>query len=303
MPVLKAFSRALLLCAAITAGPVLATGTSALRVDASAVVLAAADKSVSTKAAADGPAAKKPPKKASQSASKKSSKQAQGKAAKSTKKSANKSAKKSGKKSSKQAVAARTPGPLADFGKVEAPADVVHVANWVSYTRNHGKHGFILIDKKKARVYVFSPKAKLRSHAPVLLGKAIGDETAPGVGDKSLAQIAEDEKTTAAGRFPAYLGKNTHGDDVIWIDYDSGLSMHRVRKVKEEERRFERMATPEADDNRISNGCVNVPHQFYNTVLLPTVRKDGAFIYVLPETKSPQQLFGSFDVPQQKSKG
>lgn len=308
MPVLNAFSRALLLCAAITAGPVLAGATSALRVDASAVVLTAADKSVSTQAAADGPVAKKAPKKASQSASEKSSKQAQGKsAAKSTRKSANKSAqksaKKSGKKSSKQATAARTPGPLADFGKVDAPADVVHVANWVSYTRNHGKHGFILIDKKQARVYVFSPKAKLRSHAPVLLGKAVGDSTAPGVGDKSLAQLAEDEKTTAAGRFPAYLGKNTHGDDVIWIDYDSGLSMHRVRKVKEEERRFERMATPEADDNRISNGCVNVPHKFYNTVLLPTVRKDGAFIYVLPETKSPQQLFGSFDVPQQKSKG
>jgi hypothetical protein len=294
MPALNALSRALLLCAAFTAAPVLAAGTAAVRVDASAVVFTAADKpSAAAKTQADGQAAKKPPPKASTQ----NAKQAAGK------KTAKASGRKDGKKGGKQVAAARTPGPLADFGKVEAPADVVHLANWVSYTRNHGKHGFILIDKKMARVYVFSPQAKLRSHSPVLLGKAIGDETAPGVGEKSLAQIAEHEKTTAAGRFPAYLGKNTQGDDVIWIDYDSGLSMHRVRKVKDEERRFERMATPEADDNRISNGCVNVPHTFYNKVLLPTVRKDGAFIYVLPETKPPQQLFGSFDVPKKKAKG
>jgi hypothetical protein len=190
-----------------------------------------------------------------------------------------------------------TPGPLANFGNEAAPADVVHLANWVSYTRNNKKKAFVLIDKKQAQLYVFDPQGKLKSRTPVLLGKAVGDHSAPGVGNKPLSQLKEEEKTTPAGRFLALPGKNTSGEDIIWIDYNAAVSMHRIRKVAAEERRFERMATPEASDNRISNGCVNVPHKFYNAVLKPSVMKYGAFVYVLPETRTPQQLFGSYDVP------
>jgi hypothetical protein len=204
-------------------------------------------------------------------------------------------------KQGKNAVAKKKedlkPGPLADFGQVSAPGEVMHVANWVSYSRNNKKKAFVLIDKKNAQLYVFDPQGKLKSHAPVLLGKAVGDHSAPGIGNKPLSQIKEEEKTTPAGRFLALPGKNNHGEDIIWIDYNAAVSMHRLRKVAEEERRAERMATPDSDDNRISNGCVNVPPQFYNAVLNPTVRKYGAYVYVLPETRSAQQLFGSFDVP------
>jgi hypothetical protein len=154
----------------------------------------------------------------------------------------------------------------------------------------------VLIDKKQAQLYVFDPQGKLKSHAPVLLGKAIGDDSAPGIGDKPMSQIKEDEKTTPAGRFLAQPGRNSHGDDIIWIDYKAAVSMHRLRKVSEEEHRAERLASPEASDNRISYGCVNVPPAFYNSTLKPTVAKYGAYIYVLPETMTPQQKFGSFDV-------
>jgi hypothetical protein len=191
-------------------------------------------------------------------------------------------------------------GALANFGKATAPADVVHVANWVAYTRNNQNKAFVVIDKKQAQLYVFDPQGKLKSHSPVLLGKAVGDDSVPGVGNKPLSQIKEAEKTTPAGRFLAKPGKNTGGDDIIWIDYNAAVSMHRLRKVAARERRAERMGTPDATDNRISNGCVNVPPGFYNTVLKPTVTKYGAFVYVLPETKSPQQQFGSFPVPPSK---
>jgi hypothetical protein len=205
------------------------------------------------------------------------------------------------KKSSKEAVAkknAREPktGSLADFGKASPPADVMHVANWVSYTRNNGKKAFVLIDKKKARLYVFDPQGKLKSDAPVLLGRAVGDDTAPGIGNKPISQIPEHQKTTPAGRFVALPGKNTHGEDIIWIDYNAAVSMHRMRRVSAQERRAERMATADESDNRISNGCVNVPPGFYNGVLRPTVLKQGAYVYVLPETRTPQQQFGSYDV-------
>ena len=189
------------------------------------------------------------------------------------------------------------PGPLADFGAVEAPRDVVHVANWVSYTHNAKKKAFVLIDKKEAQLYVFDPKGKLKSRTPILLGKAVGDHTVPGVGNKPFSQIKEDEKTTPAGRFLAQPGKNNRGVDIIWIDYNAAVSMHRMRSAKAEENRGDRMATADASDNRISYGCVNVPPGFYNTVLKPTVVRNGAYVYVLPETRTPQQQFGSFDVP------
>jgi hypothetical protein len=195
-----------------------------------------------------------------------------------------------------KAAVPRKPGPLADFGQVDAPADVVHVANWVSYTHNSQKKAFVLIDKKQAQMYVFDPSGKLRSRSPVLLGKAVGDDSAPGIGTRPFSQIREDEKTTPAGRFLARPGKNNHGVGIIWIDYNAAISMHRMRSASADEHRADRMATEDPGDNRISYGCVNVPAAFYNSVLLPTVKK-GAYVYVLPETRTPQQQFGSFDVP------
>lgn len=215
-------------------------------------------------------------------------------------------AKAEGKKTGKKAVAKKKgveeqkPGPLADFGKAEAPEDVVHVANWVSYTRNNKKKAFVLIDKKQARLYVFDPRGKLKSDTPILLGKAVGDSTVPGIGTKPMSKIQEHEKTTPAGRFLAQPGRNLSGEDIIWIDYDASVSMHRLRKVSAAEQRAQRMATPEASDNRISYGCVNVPAKFYDKILKPTVLKQGAFVYVLPETRTPQEQFASFDVPPNK---
>jgi hypothetical protein len=48
----------------------------------------------------------------------------------------------------------------------------------------------------------------------------------------------------------------------------------------------------------VSYGCINLPVAFYEQVLAPTVKSGGAIIYVLPETRPAQQVFGSFDVEQ-----
>lgn len=190
------------------------------------------------------------------------------------------------------------PGPLADFGQVNASADVKHVANWVSYTHNAQKKAFVIVDKKAAQVYVFDPKGKLvsGSAAPVLIGLAPGDAIHP-VGNTPISKLKESEKNTPAGRFLAQPGSNTHGANIIWIDYKNSLSMHSMHSVSASERRAERMATPDPSDNRISNGCINVPPKFYSSVVWPTVRKYGAYVYVLPETRTPQQQFGSYEVP------
>lgn len=185
---------------------------------------------------------------------------------------------------------------LADFSGEDPSPDARLVANWAVHTKNHKQHAFVIIDKKDARVYVFSPDGKLRDSAPALLGSAHGDDSFPGIGDKPLSAIKPFEKTTPAGRFMAEVGRNTGNEDVVWVDYDAAVSMHRIRPNNVKERRLERLASLTTDDNRISFGCVNLPVTFYETVLSPAVHKYGAVIYVLPEVSTPQKVFGAYDV-------
>jgi hypothetical protein len=185
---------------------------------------------------------------------------------------------------------------LANFAGEKPSRDARHVADWVAFTSNNGKHAFVVVDKKDARVYVFAPDGKLRESAPALLGAARGDDSFPGIGDKPLKEVLPEEKTTPAGRFLAEPGRNTNNEDIVWVDYDAAVSMHRIRPLVAHERRLERLATLTVDDNRISFGCINLPVTFYENVLSPSVQKEGAIVYVLPDVKSPQQVFGSFDV-------
>jgi len=186
---------------------------------------------------------------------------------------------------------------LANFGSEEPSDDARHVANWALYSGDNGKKSVVVVDKKMAKVYVFNPEGELQAATPALLGAAVGDDSAPGIGDKPLSQILPEEKTTPAGRFVAERGLNTHGEDVVWVDYHAAVSMHRIRPTVAAERRLQRMASPTHEDNRISFGCINLPVAFYENVLSPAVRKTGAVIYVLPETRTPQQVFASYDVP------
>lgn len=187
-------------------------------------------------------------------------------------------------------------GPLPDFGGEAPSADALHVANWAFFTRDHQGKAVVILDKKAAKVYAFDARGRLLAATPALLGSAVGDDSAPGIGDKPLSQIKPDEKTTPAGRFVAEPGRNANGEDIVWIDYDAAVSMHRVRANVAAERRMERLLSPTEADNRISFGCVNLPVPFYEKVLSPTVQQAGAVVYVLPETRTPQQVFGSYDV-------
>lgn len=189
----------------------------------------------------------------------------------------------------------RSAGPLANFGDETPSHDARHIANWAFFTGDNQGKSVVLLDKA-ARVHTFDPSGRLVAATPALLGSAIGDDSAPGISDKPLAQIRPKEKTTHAGRFEAQPGVNTDGVNVIWIDYDAAVSMHRVRPTVAAERRFERLATPTEEDNRISFSCVNLPMHFYDQVLSPAVKKTGAIVYVLPETRTPQEVFGSWDV-------
>jgi hypothetical protein len=183
-----------------------------------------------------------------------------------------------------------------DFGAVTPTDDVRKLASWAVATADYQDRSFVILDKKDARVYVFEPSGRLKAASPALLGFAIGDDNSPGIGTKPLAQIRPDERTTPAGRFVAEIGMNARGEDVVWVDYDAAVSMHRVLTTNPAEHRLERLATPTNEDNRVSYGCINLPKAFYEDILAPTVQKKGAIIYVLPETRPMQQVFGPMDI-------
>lgn len=128
----------------------------------------------------------------------------------------------------------------------------------------------------------------------VLLGSAIGDETLPSVRDKPLWAINAEERTTPAGRFTTEPGEDMTGQPVIWVDYDAAVAMHRVVVGKPGERRFERLASLSAKDNRISNGCINVPGAFFDSVVQPLLGDTHGVVYVLPDLKSLSEVLPTF---------
>jgi hypothetical protein len=178
----------------------------------------------------------------------------------------------------------------AEFRDHEPSPDARQAADWILASRDNAGMSFVIVDKKDARVYVFDSAGRMKDNAPALLGAAVGDDSVPGIGEKPLAQVLPEEKTTPAGRYIAELGENSHGEDIVWVDYDVAVSMHRVRPLVKAERRLERLASPTPEDNRISFGCINLPPPFYENVLRPTVQAGKTVIYVLPETRPLQTL-------------
>ena len=185
-----------------------------------------------------------------------------------------------------------TPAPRQmDFGKTQPSRDARSVAERAVAFSDAGGLPFLIVDKTAARVLAFDSQGRFVGDSAVLLGSARGDDSAPGIGNRPLAKIPPEERTTPAGRFSAELGENSHGEDILWVDYDNAVSMHRVRAVKASEKRLQRLASVTATDNRITYGCINVPASFYDDVVKPLFAPRNGIVYVLPETRPVETLF------------
>jgi hypothetical protein len=181
--------------------------------------------------------------------------------------------------------------------KKECPShEARHVADWVVDSRNNFSLPFVIVDKVDAKVFVFRPDGELRGAARVLLGLTRGDDSAPGIGDRKLSSIRPEERTTPAGRFVASLGHNLQGTEILWVDYDAAISLHRVVTTKPREHRLQRLSSPTTVDKRITYGCINVPVAFFNNVVRPAFAGTDGIVYVLPETTSAREFFGLYDL-------
>lgn len=181
---------------------------------------------------------------------------------------------------------------LKDFEAQHATADAHQVVDWVIDSKNNQALPFLVIDKVHAEVFVFRADGGFLGATPALVGLMPGDESAVGVGSQTLASIRPGERTTPSGRFYATLGRNLQNREILWIDYQTGLSLHRAITGARSEQRSLRLSTPTPQDNRITYGCINVSAPFFDKVVRPNAMAKGTMVYILPETKSAQQVFG-----------
>jgi hypothetical protein len=186
---------------------------------------------------------------------------------------------------------------LANFLKEPASYGARQAADWVADSGDNRNLPFAIVDKQDAKVFVFDGQDQLLGAAPALVGLAQGDDSVLGIGDKPLADIGPEERTTPAGRFVGSLGRDLGKLDVLWVDYKDAISLHRVITTDPQERRLQRLATATPLDNRISYGCINVPVKFFDRVVQPAFRGTNGIVYILPEIKSMRQAFpGYYDV-------
>ena len=180
---------------------------------------------------------------------------------------------------------------LAYFGSDRPTQAVRHMADWVVSHQDNGAAPFLVIDKVDARLYVFRPDGALLGTTPVLLGAARGDDAYPGIGQVPVPDVMPWQRTTPAGRFVTRPGFDDEHHDVVWIDYDAAVALHRVIDKVRSERRPERLASPIADDRRISYGCVNVPIAFFDHVIAPLFGARRGVAYIIPEVRSFRAVF------------
>ena len=180
---------------------------------------------------------------------------------------------------------------LEAVASTKASVEAHQLAQAAANTHDSQGLPFAVVDKKKARLFIFGADGTLQGTSPVLLGLAQGDDSAPGIGERKLSDIRPEERTTPAGRFVSEPGTNLQGEDIVWVDYGAAVSMHRVRTANKSERRLERLASANAADHRISYGCINVPAAFYDTYVKPAFGSASGVIYVLPEQQPAHAYF------------
>ena len=168
------------------------------------------------------------------------------------------------------------------------------LAEWVTAMDDNGDLPFMIVDKLGARVFAFDAGGQFLGSAPVLVGLARGDDSAPGIGNLKLSQISADERTTPAGRFMAGFGDSDGHGTMLWVDLPDAISLHPVMSVNSGEHRLQRIKSPDPKQHRISYGCINVPKMFYDDVVLTALAGGDAVVYILPDTKAIDDVFPAF---------
>jgi hypothetical protein len=175
--------------------------------------------------------------------------------------------------------------PNAASNSAAVDLDPTHtLARRVLAQRDHAGLPFAIVDKRSATLTIFHRDGRPAGATPVLLGQLPGDLALPGVGERAQrAELRPADHTTPAGRYSAEPGRNLDGEAIVWLDYEKALAIHRLRPGPAQQRRAQRLASPDPRERRISAGCVVVPVAFYEAVVAPVLGRSRAIVYVMAE--------------------
>ncbi len=174
---------------------------------------------------------------------------------------------------------------------VSTPPHILNMAKWVVNNEDLKERNFAIVDKKNAHIFLFTSNGTLQSHSPTLLGFKKGEVSWPDVGEHANTYVPLHERTTPAGRFEAFPGLNDKGEAVIWVNYDTAIAIHRLRRSPPEEQRKQRLSSTTPDDNRITWGCIVVSPEFFDQKVAPLMGRRPSVVYVLPEQRHWKSIF------------
>ena len=149
------------------------------------------------------------------------------------------------------------------YTQTDLSQQVKDTASHVGQTKDNGGKPFIVADKMSGNITLFDANGKALTTAPALYGSEVGDT------------LQGTNRQTPAGRFTLTYSKEDKSlgdmqvlDGVSMQDGNTNYvwAIHRVINPKGENR-LNRLTSKTASDNRISNGCINVPAEFFNKYL------------------------------------
>lgn len=176
-----------------------------------------------------------------------------------------------------------------DFKGEKVSGDTAALARWVVNKGDNNGKPFVIADKGNARITFFDAEGNLVSESAAIYGSTPGDVDPKLPIDQARGNPKA--RVTPGGRFEGRFDQDRkYGPTVIFAESgeNSVLAIHRVVQGREG---F--MASKTKEDNRQSVGCINVPNEVADDVL-PTL-KDGAVVYVTPETPEGIDLFEGFE--------
>lgn len=176
-------------------------------------------------------------------------------------------------------------------GALNGSAAVKKTLSWINGTNDNKKLPFALIDKSSAKIFIFQANGMPLASEPVLLGISRLDRINPNTLNAKLEDISAEERVTPAGRYNARTGRDIHGRELLWVDYDYAIAIHPVAEVAGQQRTV-RLQSATPDDNRITWGCINATSSFYKTVISPLFKPKGGIVYILPEEIAVEDYIG-----------
>ena len=146
--------------------------------------------------------------------------------------------------------------------------------------RTHGKP-FFIVDKAGGATHVFGASGSEEAVIPSLSGKGLGD-----IVDNSipLKQMTDADKITPAGAFDIKGNDLDYGGATIFDGKAGDSSVVAIHKYYKDPsgKRLEALLSNNAEDSRMSFGCVNVLDDDYDKFVKPNAAV-GNMVYVTPD--------------------